>query len=111
MAASKSDQERWLRIRELLDEAVLKLPRKQQEALVLHYYCGKTYKEIAAELRCPQDTVRTRIQRGRTALRSKLSKRDVDASTALLAFGLSWEAARLVDAAFFKIIVYLVFFL
>jgi RNA polymerase sigma-70 factor (ECF subfamily) len=48
------------------------LPRKYREALVLRNVEGLSYEEIAVALRCSVGTVKSRIARGRDALRERL---------------------------------------
>lgn len=55
-----------------LEEAISELPQKLKEPLVLREYEGMTYQEIAEVLDLPINTVRTRILRGRRALRERM---------------------------------------
>ena len=57
---------------ERLGAALLALPRGFREAVVLRDVEGLSYEEIAAVLRVPPGTVRSRIARGRAALRAAL---------------------------------------
>jgi RNA polymerase sigma-70 factor, ECF subfamily len=52
--------------------AVRDLPRRQQEAVVLHYRMGVPVHEIAQILGCKEGTVRTHLARAREALRLTL---------------------------------------
>ena len=45
------------------------MPRRQQAALVLRFYEGLDYPDIAAVLGCAQGTARSAVSRGLTALR------------------------------------------
>ena len=61
--------------RELHDEvqrALVKLPPEYREAVVLRDLQGRSYEEIAEILEIPSGTVRSRIHRGREALRQLL---------------------------------------
>ena len=58
-------------IDELLD-AIMKLPADQKTAVYMHYYEGYSTAEIAAHLRCPHATVRSRLARARKTLKHKL---------------------------------------
>jgi DNA-directed RNA polymerase specialized sigma24 family protein len=51
---------------------VSRLPRRQQEAVVLYYRIDLPVAEIAQILRCSEGTVRTHLARARPALRSLL---------------------------------------
>ncbi len=52
--------------------AVRRLPRRQQETVVLHYRMGAAVQEIAQILGCEAGTVRTHLARARAALRETL---------------------------------------
>jgi RNA polymerase sigma-70 factor (ECF subfamily) len=59
--------------RATLVDALKKLTGLQREALMLAYFGGHTYKEVAAELRIPEGTAKTRLRDGLTALRELLT--------------------------------------
>ncbi len=65
------DTERAAMGREL-EEAIAELPDKLKEPLVLREYEGMSYQAIADLLDLPINTVRTRILRGRRALRERM---------------------------------------
>jgi RNA polymerase sigma-70 factor (ECF subfamily) len=52
--------------------AVRRLPRRQQEAVVLYYRMGLPVQEIAQIFGCEQGTVRTHLTRARESLRMML---------------------------------------
>lgn len=52
--------------------AVAALPDKLRECVYLCYYEGYTSAETAKILRCPENTVKSRLKRGRDRLRSML---------------------------------------
>jgi RNA polymerase sigma-70 factor (ECF subfamily) len=59
--------------------AVRRLPKRQREAVVLHYRMDVPVEEIAQILGCKEGTVRTHLARARDALRIKLEEvRDGD---------------------------------
>ena len=61
-----------------LVRALRKLPVAQREVLVLHYVAELAVERVAAELRLPVGTVKSRLARGRAALAHHLQP-DVDA--------------------------------
>ncbi len=61
--------------RQLLEEALLKLPANQRLALVLYHYEDLDYAEIASRLKVSLGKVKTDIHRARAALLKKLQLR------------------------------------
>jgi len=57
---------------EIVQRALVKLPPEYREAVVLRDLEGRSYEEIAEILEIPPGTVRSRIHRGREALRQLL---------------------------------------
>src|SRR5439155_8436824 len=49
-----SDAAAWRDLRAVLDEEVNRLPDKYRTPLILCYFEGKTYEEVARELGCPK---------------------------------------------------------
>ncbi len=58
----------------VLRDAVLSLPEKLRIPVVLHYMEGYELKEIAAMLRVPQGTVKTRMHKARNQLKAVLGE-------------------------------------
>jgi RNA polymerase sigma-70 factor (ECF subfamily) len=59
-------------LHEMVQRALVKLPPEYREAVVLRDLQGRSYEEIADILEIPPGTVRSRIHRGREALRELL---------------------------------------
>ncbi len=66
-AATRSDVQRRI------TRAIASLPAEQRVVVVLRDLQGLSYEEIAAALRIPAGTVRSRLSRGREALRKHLA--------------------------------------
>jgi RNA polymerase sigma factor (sigma-70 family) len=79
-------------LRPVLHEEVNRLPEVYRNAVVLCYLEGRTNEEAAALLRWPVGTVKGRLSRARVLLRSRLSRRGVALTAALLMARLSPEA-------------------
>jgi RNA polymerase sigma-70 factor (ECF subfamily) len=58
--------------RELLEQALRRLPDAQRVPLVLYHFENKSYEDIAAQLGVSLGKVKTDIHRGRDALKKKL---------------------------------------
>lgn len=59
---------------ERVERAVLSLPSRHREMVVLCDLDGRNYTEAAATAGCPVGTVRSRLHSGRDLLRQKLKK-------------------------------------
>lgn len=54
--------------------ALYRIPEAQRHALVLAYFGGRTYRQVADELRVPEGTIKTRMRDGLRRLRTILSE-------------------------------------
>ncbi|MFK7819430.1 MAG: RNA polymerase sigma factor [Planctomycetaceae bacterium] len=79
--------------RQVVDEEIQRLPEKFRAPLILFYLCGKTSKEIAADLGTSQGTIDGRIKRGRQQLRVQLTRRGVSLTGMLSVICVSAEHA------------------
>lgn len=68
---SVADDESLARRHEIVT-ALSRLSRLQKEALVLAYFGGRTYREVAEELGIPEGTAKTRLRDGLVNLRRQL---------------------------------------
>ena len=59
------------------------LPNNERDAIVLAYFEGHTYRDVARLLRQPEGTVKSRIRSGLTRLRSQLVDEDWVATAAV----------------------------
>jgi RNA polymerase sigma factor (sigma-70 family) len=78
---------------EVLDQEVRRLPEKLRAPVVLCYLEAHTQDEAARQLGWTEGTLRGRLERGRELLRSRLARRGVTLSAALLVTALSRGAA------------------
>jgi len=58
--------------RDQLERGFARLPVEQRAAIVLHHYLGLPVREVASVLGAREETVRTRLRRGMTTLRTAL---------------------------------------
>jgi RNA polymerase sigma factor (sigma-70 family) len=87
------DRERWNDLQPLMDQELSSLPEKYRILLVLCDLEGRTRKEAAQQLGCPEGTVAGRLARARTMLARRLARRGLAISGGALATLLSASAA------------------
>jgi RNA polymerase sigma-70 factor, ECF subfamily len=76
--ASKQDfPAEQLENKQVVQEALKQLTPLQREAIVLAYFGGRTYREVAEELGVPEGTAKTRLRDGMTRLREQMSRASV----------------------------------
>ena len=92
-------QQGWDDLRPLLDEELGRLPPRYRSVLVLCDMEGRTRKDAARHLRCPEGTVSTWLARGRALLARRLTRRGVALGVSALATLLSEHASASVPAA------------
>ena len=63
-------------LRSSLVPLIAALPATHREAIVLAFYLGRTYKQVAQELEIPEGTAKTRIRQGLRSMRLALQNAD-----------------------------------
>ena len=81
-----------------LDEALGTLPAAQRDAVLLRYFYGFSAQEAARQLRCPEETLHTRLTRAMQRLRERFGQRGTVTTCVALAVLLEQQAAHTVPA-------------
>jgi serpin B len=87
------ERDLWHDLQPWLDEEVSRLPEKHRTVIVLCDMEGRTVKEAARNLDCPEGTVSSRLARARTMLAKRLTQRGLVLSSGALAAALAEQAA------------------
>lgn len=90
-ASSTADAE-WERLRPVLDDAMDRLSEDDREAVLLRFFEGKSFADVGARLRLPENTARMRVDRALDKLRVALGRRGVTSTAAALAVALANQA-------------------
>jgi RNA polymerase sigma factor (sigma-70 family) len=83
----------------LLDQELGRLPDKYRTAIVLCDLEGKSYKEAARQLGCPEGTLAARLTRGRAMLAKRLARHRPSVTGGTLAAALSQSASASMPAS------------
>jgi RNA polymerase sigma factor (sigma-70 family) len=79
----------WVHLRPVLDEAMHDLPEDDREAVLLRFFQGLSYPELANPLGVSEDGARKKVDRALDRLRGALAKRGITSTAAALATALS----------------------
>lgn len=71
-----------VRVRPLIEKALMSLPHEQREVFILREYNGIAFKDIATVTGVPENTVKSRMRYALESLRKKLSELGVEGDMA-----------------------------
>src|SRR5580698_8503021 len=89
MPDTEVPQDQWANVRPILDEELCRLPDHYRAVIVLCDLEGRTRREVAAHLGCPEGTVASRLARARAMLAKRLTQRGVALSGGALVLSIS----------------------
>jgi len=82
----------WERLRPVLDEVMDELGGRDREAVLLHFFEGRSYGEVGARLSLAEDAARMRVNRALERMRALMGRRGIGSTTAALALALANHA-------------------
>ena len=89
----------WNQIAPFLESALAQLGQKDQEAIVLRFFNGKSFKEVGAALGASEDTAKKRVNRTLEKMRRFFAKRGIVASATVLAGAISANSVHAAPSA------------
>jgi RNA polymerase sigma factor (sigma-70 family) len=92
--------EAWKRLGPLLEDAMGALNDKERSAVVLRFFGGKTFAEVATEFDVTENAAKKKVGRALEKLHGYFSKRGVSSATAIIAGALSSNAVHAAPPAF-----------
>jgi RNA polymerase sigma factor (sigma-70 family) len=88
----------WAGLAPLLDEAMGKLRTGERDAVVLHFFEGRTFSEVAAALGSTEDAVRKRVGRALEKLQAFFGRRGVKVSAGVLVSAMATHSLQAAPA-------------
>ncbi len=92
----------WQELSPLLDEAMMRLARKEREAIVLRFFKERSLGEVAAALKIREPAAQMRVIRALEKLRSYFLKRGISSTTAIIAGAVSANSVHAAPAGLAK---------
>ena len=74
----------WQQLAPLLDDAMMRLGRRDREAVVLRFFKGRSLGEVAAALNIKEPAAQKRVSRALEKLRNHFARRGVDSTAAVI---------------------------
>jgi hypothetical protein len=101
-ATGDADSSAWNAAMPLLDLALDRLPDADRHIVLRHYFEGKSFNQIAAEISRPAATVQKQCRRALDKLSRILRGKGVALSVATLAYGFAVQSAKAAPPALLK---------
>jgi RNA polymerase sigma factor (sigma-70 family) len=99
---SENEPDAWTKIAPLLDSAMAGLSEADRHAIVLRFFDGKSFKEVAVALGAGEEAVKKRVSRAVEKLRSYFAKRGVVVPVAALTVMLAADSTQAAPAGLAK---------
>ena len=92
----------WQQLAPLLDDAMMRLGRRDREAVVLRFFKGRSLGEVAAALNIKEPAAQKRVSRALEKLRNHFARRGVDSTAAVIGETISANSIQAAPVALAK---------
>jgi RNA polymerase sigma factor (sigma-70 family) len=92
----------WQQLAPSLDEAMMRLGRRDREAVVLRFFKGRSLGEVAAALNIKEPAAQKRVSRALEKLRNHFARRGVDSTAAVIGETISANSIQAAPVALAK---------
>lgn len=89
----------WTRLSPLLDDAMMRLGRKEREAIVLRFFKGHSLREVAGALAISEAAAQKRVGRALEKLHLYFQRRGVSSTTAIIAGEMAVHSVQVAPVA------------
>ena len=89
----------WQQLAPLLDDAMMRLGRRDREAVVLRFFKGRSLGEVAATLNIKEPAAQKRVSRALEKLRNHFARRGVDSTAAAIGETISANSVQAAPAS------------
>ena len=102
--SDESTENVWLEIEPLLEDAMGRLGDQDRNALVLRFFEGKSFEEIAAAVGATENAAKKRVGHALEKLRKNLARHGVGSSAAVIAAALGANSVHAAPAALAQVV-------
>src|ERR1019366_5569452 len=92
----------WQQLAPLLDDAMMRLGRRDREAVVLRFFKGRSLGEVAAALNIKEPAAQKCVSRALEKLRNHFARRGVDSTAAVIGETISANSIQAAPVALAK---------
>ncbi|SRR5581483_9868095 len=97
-----TESEAWSQMAPLLEDALGQLGERDRNAILLRFFEGRSFHEVAARMGASENAAKKRVGRGLEKLRKYLSRRGVAVPTAILVAAISTHSVEAAPAVLAK---------